>query len=199
VTLPPGATLWSASVAGRAVRPGHGPDGTLLLPLLKGKAGEEAPAFAIEVSFFGRAGAWTERGRQQLLLPALDLPVSRTGMALHHSPRFHVGLLPGAFREGPGAAPLSALLTGPAGVASPPAGKDDRGLLVGEDADASGVAAEQKLLIDRFQEGRARRVAGVTPVDVPFPAVGPALYLVGELTAEGSVPSVELSYKRESK
>jgi hypothetical protein len=29
--------------------------------------------------------------------------------------------------------------------------------------------------------------------------VGPALYLVSELTAEGSAPSVELSYKRESK
>jgi hypothetical protein len=197
VALPPGALLWSASVAGRAVRPGNGPDGTLLLPLRKGKAGEEAPAFVVEMAFFARAGAWTERGRQQLLLPALDLPVSRTGMALHHSPRFRVGLLAGAFREGPGGAPLSTLLSEPAGVSWPPAGKDDRALLVAEDA--SGVAAEQKQLIDRFQEGRSRRVAGVTPLEVPFPAVGPALCLVSELTAEGSVPSIELSYKRESK
>ena len=150
------------------------------------------------MSFFARAGAWSEKGRQQLLLPALDLPVSRTGMALHHSPRFRVALLPGAFREGPGAAPLSSLLTAPAvtwQTASPTSDFDRAGP---KEADAS-VVAEQKQLIDRFQEGRARRVAGVTPVEVPFPAVGPALFLVGELTAEGSVPSVELSYKRESR
>ena len=200
VTLPPGAVLWSASVAGRSVRPGNATDGTLLLPLRKGKAGEDAPAFAVEVAFFARASAWTASGRHQLLLPALDLPVSRTGMALHHSPRFRVGLLAGAFREGPGGAPLSALLTSPAGIATGAAGQDEElQRAAARDVDAAGVAAEQKQLIDRFQLGRSRRVAGVTPVEVPFPEVGPALYLVGELTAEGSVPSVELSYKRESK
>jgi hypothetical protein len=198
VTLPPGAMLWSASVAGRAVRPGNGPDGTLLLPLLKGKAGEEARAFAVEMSFFARSGAWTARGKQELLLPALDLPVSRTGMALHHSPRFRVGLLAGAFREGPGAVPLSALLSGGPVVSSADAGHD-AGIQLAAKDDAAGVAAEQKQLIDRFQMGRSRRVAGVTPVEVPFPPVGPALYLVSELTAEGSAPAVELSYKRESK
>jgi hypothetical protein len=198
VTLPPGAVLWSASVAGRAVRPGHGPDGTLLLPMLKGKAGEEAPAFVIEMAYLARADAWTERGRQQVLLPALDLPVSRTGMALHHSPRFRVGLLTGAFREEAGAVPVSALLTAAADASVPLAGQDEERASTLKDADV-GVAAEQKELIERFQEGRARRVAGVTPVEVPFPTVGPALYVVGELTAEGSVPVVELSYKRESR
>jgi hypothetical protein len=197
VTLPPGAVLWSATVAGRPVRPGNGPDGTLLLPMLKGKAGEEAPAFVIEMAYLARASSWTERGRQEVLLPALDLPVSRTGMALHHSPRFRVGLLAGAFREEPGAGPLSALLTAPAGAATPALGEDAERLAGTKEAGA--VAAEQKELIDRFQEGRARRVAGVTPVEVPFPAVGPALFLVGELTAEGSAPVVELSYKRESR
>lgn len=198
VTLPPGATLWSASVAGRAVRPGNGSEGTLLLPLRKGKAGEEAPAFAVEMAFFARAAAWSARGRQQLLLPALDLPVSRTGMALHHSPRFRVGLLAGAFREGPGGAPLSALLAGPAGASAPPVEEHERALAA-KGADEAGVAAEQKQLIDRFREGRSRQVTGVMPLEVPFPAVGPALYLVSELTAEGSAPSVELSYKRESR
>ena len=96
--------------------------------------------------------------------------------------------------------PLSALLTSPAGIAAGAAGQDEeRQRAAARDDDAAGVAAEQKQLIERFQRGRSRRVAGVTPVEVPFPEVGPALYLVSELTAEGSVPSVELSYKRESK
>lgn len=198
VTLPPGAVLWSASVAGRAVRPGNGPDGTLLLPMRKGKAGEEAPAFVIEMAYLARATAWAARGRQQVLLPALDLPISRTGMALHHSPRFRVGLVAGAFREEPGAAPLSALLTAPAELSAPVGGLDDERGAGQKEADVA-IAAEQKQLIERFQEGRARRVAGVTPVEVPFPAVGPAVYLVGELTAEGTQPVVELAYKRESR
>src|SRR5215467_980218 len=45
VTLPTGATLWSASLSGRAVRPGQAPDNSLLLPLDKARAGEEAPPF----------------------------------------------------------------------------------------------------------------------------------------------------------
>ena len=40
VTLPEGATLWSASVAGRPLRPGVSPGGALLLPLEKGRARE---------------------------------------------------------------------------------------------------------------------------------------------------------------
>src|SRR5262249_3180804 len=44
VALPPGATLWSASLAGRQVRPGLAPSGGLLLPLQKARAIEETPA-----------------------------------------------------------------------------------------------------------------------------------------------------------
>src|SRR5262249_34862157 len=58
VTLPAGAALWSASLAGRPVRPGQAEDGSLLLPLEKSKSGEEAPAFAIEIAYFSPGGAW---------------------------------------------------------------------------------------------------------------------------------------------
>src|SRR5713101_4790161 len=54
INLPPGATLWSASLAGKAVRPGQSPDGSLLLPLDKARAGEEAPEFAVEVVYLLR-------------------------------------------------------------------------------------------------------------------------------------------------
>ena len=49
ITLPQGATLWSASLSGMPVRPGSGPDASLLLPLSKARSGEEAPEFAVEV------------------------------------------------------------------------------------------------------------------------------------------------------
>jgi hypothetical protein len=37
VTLPPGAAVWSVTLAGRPVRPGQSPDGSLLLPLEKSR------------------------------------------------------------------------------------------------------------------------------------------------------------------
>jgi len=52
ITLPAGATIWSATLAGKPIRPGQSPDGSLLLPLEKARAGEDAPVFAVEVCFW---------------------------------------------------------------------------------------------------------------------------------------------------
>src|SRR5215467_3873387 len=70
VTLPSGATLWSASLSGKAVRPGQAPDNSLLLPLDKARAGEEAPPFAVEIVYLLRGTAWNEKGQFALALPA---------------------------------------------------------------------------------------------------------------------------------
>src|SRR5216684_3740811 len=86
ITLPPGATLWSASLAGKAVRPGQSPDGSLLLPLDKARTGEEAPEFAVEIVYLSRGTAWNDKGQFKLALPALDLPVSRTGLLVYPQP-----------------------------------------------------------------------------------------------------------------
>jgi hypothetical protein len=63
VSLPSSAVLWSAAVAGRPVRPGRAPDGSLLVPLEKGRTGEEAPAFAVELVYLDRTPA-LDRERQ---------------------------------------------------------------------------------------------------------------------------------------
>jgi hypothetical protein len=39
-------------------------------------------------------------------------------------------------------------------------------------------------------------VVGSLPVHVTFPAFGPTVFLASELTAEGSAPSVDLTFKR---
>ncbi len=70
ITLPPGATVWSASLAGRPMRPGQSPDGSLLLPLEKSRGGEDAPAFEIEIVYLTKATAWTEKGHEKVTLPA---------------------------------------------------------------------------------------------------------------------------------
>ena len=51
----------------------------LLLPLQKGRTGEEAPVFVVELVYLQKTDRWSEKGTSQLSLPAVDLPVSRTG------------------------------------------------------------------------------------------------------------------------
>src|SRR5437899_10702638 len=72
ITLPAGATLWSASLSGKAVRPGRAPDGSVLLPLDKARAGAEGPPLAVEVVYVLRGTAWNEQGQFALVLSALD-------------------------------------------------------------------------------------------------------------------------------
>jgi hypothetical protein len=213
LTLPAGATLWSASLAGKPVRPGQSPDGALLLPLEKARAGEDAPAFAVEVVYLSRATAWTEKGQLKVPLPVLDLPISRTGLVLYHPPLFRLTAAPGAFRAQAYEEPVSNALNGSASVPESSAAGTlgslgaitVQGRMFAQDelTKPSAAPAEQganKAALDKFREkSKAGKVAGILPIRVSFPALGPSLYLVSELTAENQAPNADLSYQREKK
>jgi len=114
ITLPPGATLWSAALAGQPVRPGRAPDGSLLLPLEKSKAGagsaDDPPEFAVEIVYLTPGTTWNDKGKARIALPALDLPVSRTGLQVYYPPLFRVTSEPGIFHTESYADPFSAVL-----------------------------------------------------------------------------------------
>jgi hypothetical protein len=222
ITLPAGATLWSASLSGKTVRPGQAPDGSLLLPLDKAHAGEEAPPFAVEVVYLIRGTAWNDKGQFQVGLPKLDLPVSRTGLLLYHPPLFKVTAEPGSFRTAAYENPASAALAptwekaeyGAAmgsgrgsGVAggiaapqpAPPAVPVAEGDLKDEPK-SKGPQSATQLLLDKFKaDSLAGKRAGILPIRVTFPAFGPSVYLVSELTGENQAPSAVLSYQHEKK
>ncbi len=186
-TLPAGATVWSAEVAGRPVRPGAAGGDALLLPLEKGRAGVEAPAFTVDIVYLQRTVDWAEKGQARIDLPALDLPVSRTVVQLHYSPRFDVKALPGAFRAGADPGIFTESLRAEA-LGPPPA------LKPAQDAAAAG---NLQALVDQFRnQPGGRTVLGSLPVHVTFPAFGPSIFLASELTAEGSAPSIDLAFKR---
>ena len=63
VTLPAGATLWSAAIDGRTIRPGRGQGDSLLLPLQKRRAGEDARPSSSTWS------TWTARPRGEPRAP----------------------------------------------------------------------------------------------------------------------------------
>ena len=102
----------------------------------------------------------------RLPLPALDLPISRTGLTVHYSPRFKAEPLPGTFRLEEDLGPFAAVLRGTAHAPPLPAAAP---AALAHDRAADGLQA----LVDRFQnETGIRRVAGPLPVNVAFPEFG---------------------------
>lgn len=188
VSLPAGSTVWSAKVAGRPIRPGMAEQDAVLLPLEKGRAGEEAPTFVVELVYLQGIDNWIDRGVARFDLPGLDLPISRTGFELQYSPRFRVELQPGAFRVADDPGTFADAFNRPPGA--PIDATSER-----KSADRS--TAGLQALVDRFRnESGGRTVAGALPVHVTFPTFGQSLFLASELTAEAHVPSIELAFKR---
>jgi hypothetical protein len=262
ITLPSGATLWSAALSGQPVRPGQAPDGSLLLPLEKSKPGagsaDDAPEFAVEIVYLTPGTKWNDKGKAGIALPALDLPVSRTGLQIYYPPLFRVTSEPGIFHTETYADPLSAVLNtstefrrvdafaklAPGAAASggstvstgfgngigagagggtvggsfqsgvgvgmaspnaiPPPGVPNLpivGRSVSEVALLTPSPTDQtKTLVDKYRATTAvGRATGVLPLSVDFPAFGPSVYLVSELTSENQSPSAELSYQQDKK
>src|ERR1035437_4108527 len=211
VTLPAGATVWSVSLAGKTVRPGQSPDGSLLLPLEKSRGGDDAPAFAVEILYLVKAAAWNEKGKEKVTLPALDLPISRTGLLLYYPPLFRVSAEPGTFHTQEYQNPVSAVLEPPSGgvgtgvmISSnePPASAKpyDRLQGFGQPGDKDEKKDATQALLDTFKaKSLAGRVTGILPINVAFPAFGPSIFLVSELTSENQFPTAEFSFQHDKK
>ena len=200
ITLPPGAVIWSASLAGKPVRPGQSPDGSLLLPLEKARGGEDATAFVVEVLYLGRGPAWEDKGKARVSLPALDLPISRTGLLLYYPPLFHVSAEPGTFRTEPYANPTSEAFNFPPPM--PPLAEAKRKefdrLQQFAKIDQQKDDEATQSLIDKFRaKSKEGKVAGILPIGISFPAFGPSIFLISELTAEGQSPAAEFTFQRE--
>ena len=216
ITLPAGATLWSAALAGKPVRPGQSPDNSILLPLEKSRAGEEAPEFVVEVIYLSHTAAWNDKGDFKFALPALDLPISRTGLLVYHPPLFKVTPEPGSFHIEPYADPTSvALNPSPTNItvsmASPGAAPSASVVMESGERKAGDAIdgrfdkddkekAQTQTLLDNFRATLSGgKATGILPLSVSFPAFGPSVYLVSELTGENQSPSMDLNYSKEKK
>jgi hypothetical protein len=129
---------------------------------------------------------------------------------------------PGSFRSAPYESPASAALaptgegtgygvgvgggTG-AGVAGriaspqpppPPSAAADADLK--DETKSKGPQSATQILLDKFRaDSLTGKRAGILPIRVTFPAFGPSVYLVSELTGENQAPSAVLSYQHEKK
>jgi hypothetical protein len=50
--------------------------------------------------------------------------------------------------------------------------------------------------VDRFQKEAGRTRPGVIPIAIPFPAIGPSVFLAAELTPETQAPSLDIRYRK---
>jgi hypothetical protein len=183
-SLPPQATLWSVAVAGRPIRPGLAEADAVLIALEKGRAGEDVPSFVVELLYSQPIEPWVDKSRTRVALPALDLPISRTGIEFYYSPRFRVDVEAGLFRIDADNGPFSEALrssrlpgAGPVGI--------------------KGGTANLQPLIDRYNnESRRRLVTGTLPVRGSFPEFGPSIFLASELMAEGQSPFVDMVVRK---
>jgi hypothetical protein len=193
VNLPSGAVLWSAAVAGRPVRPGLTPDGSLLLPLEKMRAGEASPEFSVEVVYVDRIQSWSDKGRAQLSLLTLDLPISKSGLLLYHSPLFKITAVPGGFRVANYSTPESTSLRS-ASVASPAVTAQSPS----PDSTKDNTNSAQELVSRVQSAGRSGTIRNL-PIRVGFLHLGPSMFLVSELTSESQTPTLEVDYQRDRK
>ncbi len=229
VSLPEKAALWTASIDGRPVRPGRTPEGALLLPILKDRASSAAasivrlifldratawptegvaalrlPSVDLPVSRTGVQTYYPPRFRLKLEPgPFREEPYSapqNAALAGRPEPRYGGGRGAPVFRAG---------VTGgvEGGVAGGVAGGIVGGLPEapappGFDKVQQARTADQELrdLVTQFQRApRAGGIAGLLPVEMGFPSLGPSIFVAGELTPESKTPDVRFTFKREVK
>lgn len=182
LTLPAGARLWQARVGDRRLRPGVVDGGRVLLPLDAAPSGGDPAAVVVSIVYLDHLPPWERDTAVRLVLPALDLPVARTGVLLHHPPSVRVDIGPGAFRLTADLGPFAQPLTAPRLAATPTDVEDTR----------SGASAEAVALIARLRRDDVARATIARDAEFDFPAVGPAVFLRSELTAEAEPPALAL-------
>jgi len=180
--------------------------------LEKSRGGEGAPPFAVEILYLTKTATWGERGSEKVTLPELDLPISRTGLLLYYPPLFHVTAeAGGTFRTHEYQYPVSAALGRPidigmssaAPAASPTkafARLEQFGKMQEADTEDRKDADATRALLDTFRaKSSAGKTTGILPINVTFPAFGPSIYLVSELTGENQSPAAQFNFQREKR
>jgi hypothetical protein len=86
LSLPKDASLWSASVGGRAVQPASTPDGQILIPLVRSQAtGGALAAFEVEVVYVENGEPVPENGKGTFSasLPTADVPCTYVAWTIY--------------------------------------------------------------------------------------------------------------------
>jgi len=123
---------------------------------------------------------------------------------LYYPPNFRVNPEPAAFRIQVYDKPSSAALNTEASAPGSPESAALNAHMLPSDllqqGNSNAAQAATQALVDKYRAtAEARKPVTNLPIRVAFPAVGPSLFLVSELTAENQAANVQLTYQREKK
>jgi hypothetical protein len=105
---------------------------------------------------------------------------------------------PGAFRAQEYGRPESAALNAVTEVT--PASLSAPSGISGSASGSTVQAQSSQALVDNYRaRNTSRRPAAPLPLQVAFPAVGPSMFLVSELTGENQAPKVDLNYQKDKR
>ena len=136
--------------------------------------------------------SWTDKGHARVSLVAVDLPISKSHLLLHHPPLFRLSPAPGSFRVATYTLPESPALRSEAASSST---EQERA-----EGEISPDQAEAKQLVAKLRDTkRGARPARNLPLRVVFPHFGPSIFLISELTGENQIPAVEFDFQRDRK
>ena len=128
-------------------------------------------------------------------LLAVDLPISKSRLLLHHPPLYRLtppAGISGSFRVVPYEVPDSEVLRTGSNAIAP--GSTEITIQPDEAGDAT------KQLVSHLRDTkRASAPARNLPLRVAFPHFGPSIFLKSELTSESQTPVVELDFQRDRK
>lgn len=181
LSLPDGAELWSASVAGQAAQPAKAADGRILIPLVRSQeSGGALAGFDVGVVYVeeGSAPDAAGKGSFRATLPTADVPITWVGWTVYAPERAKVvkKSLDGSLRD-------TSWLRGPYGAAQ-------TGAVMNVDAGAHQAVQRG----GRGQAASGSLGQGATPVAVSVPVEGQPLHFE-KLLALGEELWVGFDYK----
>jgi hypothetical protein len=205
VALPEGATLLSAEVAGEAVKPVKGDDGTRV-PLLRPGARPTGP-YPVSFVYVHPGSPFAKRGEAAFALPRLDIPISLVEWELFLPDRYKVSGFEGnALPAEPGGMVTTAdvgratgAMTEEVIVQSNELKASKSRSVAGQDAAENGrrdVNEPQQVAPSSNVFNLQRRVAGVLPVRIDIPHAGASYRFVRPLVLDEET-TVRFRYKAE--
>jgi hypothetical protein len=186
VTLPPGATMLSAEVAGEAAKPVTASDGTRV-PLLRAGFRPDAP-YLVSFVYLQAGAAFAQRGEAHMVLPSLDVPVSVLEWELFLPDRYSAkpsggNVIPAhLLGDVSGVVPFGVAQTGTPKLLEP-------GARSGEEVQGQTQAPSHNVM------NLQRRVSGVLPVRIDVPRTGIAFRFARPLVLDEPT-TVTFRYKR---
>ena len=191
--LPKDATLWSAFVAGKPVKPAKDKNGSILIPLEKSQLqGEGLALFPVEVVYLAKGSKMKTFGQLKLDLPKTDIPISELFWNVYFPANYTYFGFGGDVKQVKGRyTPFSAV----GGLVSRSKAAQSLKMEMEEVGQVASQYAPQQVAMDAFeQKSWQGQRKGALPIKISIPQQGTRLSFSKLLVTEKENPHLIVKY-----